>query len=514
MGGVLARGVLLTCVGIGMCGAACSADRNDAREHVASTRQATHETVIRGTSQKVCQLVGDTDYETGLPTRSQSFSEFGVNDTDTGFPVTQGDRTWFFFGDVGSADDIDPLGFTDEKPDRSDKPSCPKLNFTVPERNAEKQAVTLRCGNPALSGPLRRGANGFVDGFNVPNAAVFDPVKNRFIAHFVLGLGNGDKDPAKKMIVTLGEAPLSSPKDFTCIRTPLSDDPTHFSIIAPWIADVNELGYDKILPPHVGSGTGQQVLLAWGTGIPYRNTGVSLAAVRLDDMEKAGAWRFFNAKTNSWVDVLPPGTDNEVASHGIAGELSVSFDPDLREWRMVHGTTAPALDAGERGQLPNLDFPVVIMRTSPRPEGEWSKAKLLFIRKKDGQPSWADDGEGLFIHRGNQRAWRPADKLVALPGDGPNTMDPPDAAAGPLTCASTFPSYCTGRLVEDTLNPAVGCCTRSDRCCDFAFNQQLGPKPGSWQDGNLYAQYLIPSFTQSTWRPNERFPNQQRVFWV
>jgi hypothetical protein len=92
---------------------------------------------VRGSSRKVCQLIGDLDLETRQPTVSQSASEFDIMHTDLGYPVEQGNRTWFFFGDVTNADDLDPLGFIDDKPDPNDPAKCPKLEFMVRGGNAE-----------------------------------------------------------------------------------------------------------------------------------------------------------------------------------------------------------------------------------------------------------------------------------------------------------------------------------------------------------------------------------------
>jgi hypothetical protein len=36
-----------------------------------------------GSTEKVCQLTGDTDWETGRPTAGRTFSNFGLDATDT-----------------------------------------------------------------------------------------------------------------------------------------------------------------------------------------------------------------------------------------------------------------------------------------------------------------------------------------------------------------------------------------------------------------------------------------------
>jgi hypothetical protein len=40
-----------------------------------------------GSSEKVCQLTGDTDWETGQPTAARTFHNFGLRGVDLGFPV-------------------------------------------------------------------------------------------------------------------------------------------------------------------------------------------------------------------------------------------------------------------------------------------------------------------------------------------------------------------------------------------------------------------------------------------
>jgi hypothetical protein len=54
-----------------------------------------------GASEKVCQLNGDTDWKTGLPTAAQTATNFGMYAADLGAPVDTGDSTlYFLFGDT------------------------------------------------------------------------------------------------------------------------------------------------------------------------------------------------------------------------------------------------------------------------------------------------------------------------------------------------------------------------------------------------------------------------------
>jgi hypothetical protein len=40
-------------------------------------------------SQKVCQLTGDVDWETGQPTAARTLTNFGLDAVDLGYPVEQ-----------------------------------------------------------------------------------------------------------------------------------------------------------------------------------------------------------------------------------------------------------------------------------------------------------------------------------------------------------------------------------------------------------------------------------------
>ena len=51
------------------------------------------------TSERVCQLTGDTDWLTGAATTSQSATRYGFLGTDLGYPVEHGGRLALFFGD-------------------------------------------------------------------------------------------------------------------------------------------------------------------------------------------------------------------------------------------------------------------------------------------------------------------------------------------------------------------------------------------------------------------------------
>ena len=58
-----------------------------------------------GASQKVCQLNGDTDWQSNTPTAAQTLTKFGMQAADLGAPVDTGGSTlYLLFGDTWPID--------------------------------------------------------------------------------------------------------------------------------------------------------------------------------------------------------------------------------------------------------------------------------------------------------------------------------------------------------------------------------------------------------------------------
>jgi hypothetical protein len=52
-----------------------------------------------GSSEKICQLTGDTDWETGRPTEARTFTNFGLDAADLGYAVEHDGKLILLFGD-------------------------------------------------------------------------------------------------------------------------------------------------------------------------------------------------------------------------------------------------------------------------------------------------------------------------------------------------------------------------------------------------------------------------------
>src|SRR5271166_395831 len=61
--------------------------------------QLTDPVWVPGSSQKVCQLVGELDHETGQPTASRTQTNYGLYGTDLGSSFEHNGKLWFLFGD-------------------------------------------------------------------------------------------------------------------------------------------------------------------------------------------------------------------------------------------------------------------------------------------------------------------------------------------------------------------------------------------------------------------------------
>ena len=120
---------------------------------------------VPGSSQKICQLVGERDREFNQPTANQTESRYGLVGDDLGYSFELNGKLFFLFGDSNPTaafngkpnlgkdppripDDNDAIAFTT---DTSLNP-CIKLNFITNSIGAYKNPVVLNAqGQPAIT---------------------------------------------------------------------------------------------------------------------------------------------------------------------------------------------------------------------------------------------------------------------------------------------------------------------------------------------------------------------------
>jgi hypothetical protein len=65
-----------------------------------------------GSSQKLEQLIGDTDFQTGQPTLSQTKANYNLANTDLGVSFRHKNQTYIMFGDSNFPGTADAMGYT------------------------------------------------------------------------------------------------------------------------------------------------------------------------------------------------------------------------------------------------------------------------------------------------------------------------------------------------------------------------------------------------------------------
>ncbi|NMD35240.1 MAG: DUF4185 domain-containing protein [Planctomycetes bacterium] len=286
---------------------------------------------------KVCQLTGDRDRQTGVPTLSLTERRAGVAATDLGSSFEHGGRLVFLFGDTWRYLDgrdagvaRDALAWTD-----SCDPTAIELSFL--------------CGGDGRWLPLE--VPGLSHGpFEVPLNGV--SIGGKMYVVFAMGF----RPP-----LSLGRSVLAvSEDDGRTFRQVYQLSEGKFRVTALWKED--------------------PWLYVFGAG-EYRRSSVCLARIETARIHDRSSLRYFS------------GTDGEGAArwsaeereaaflfrHDVVGEHSVAYCPAVGRYVMLYNSSAP------RG---------IVMRSAPRPWGAWSEAEVVF-------DPWRDKGYGFFMHRVN-----------------------------------------------------------------------------------------------------------------
>jgi hypothetical protein len=128
--------------------------------------------VLVGSSDKVCQLTGETDWETGRPTAARTLSNFGLDGVDLGYPVENHGKLLLLFGDSwppphggGPGGEIPPddaVGVTTRTAPPAGEGGCLDLQVHVARGPTKKFAPATIVGETQVK-------QGF---FNVPSGGV------------------------------------------------------------------------------------------------------------------------------------------------------------------------------------------------------------------------------------------------------------------------------------------------------------------------------------------------------
>jgi hypothetical protein len=338
-----------------------------------------------GTSDKICQLTGDTDWETGRPTPGRTFTNFGLDAADLGYPVEHAGKLFLLFGDSwppphppGSAAEVPPddaVGvIVRREPPTSDK---------CLEMQVNRKPGAAKMFEPAtIVGPTKI-KQGF---FNVPSGGVGSP--DGLYAFFWT-----DHCVDGNPISPMPDNPLARPQPSRkCpendnlnsigrgVMARSEDDGRTFSHVVPmptgfvYATAVNATPQPG-LPEDQRLGYFIFGVTRYRAGVPY------LANAPEETLANPASWRFFSGRAPDgqpkWVTHeewmrgaatppapaphawRPPGEAEifiPVLEGGrCIGEFSITWNPPLHMWLMLY-------------QCPGG----VLARVAPAPWGPWS----------------------------------------------------------------------------------------------------------------------------------------------
>ena len=353
----------------------------------AAERQAVDSLSRVGASEKICQLIGEIDWETGRPTAAKTLSNFGLDGADLGYPVENRGKLLLLFGDSwppphggGAAGGIPPddaVGVTLRKDPPSRDGGC--LDLQIHDTGQQKRLFApAKMVGPT---PVKQGF------FNVPSGGVS-------VGKQLYGFFWTDHCSHPNPLGPLPESPLARPAPTQkCPETDgsnsvgravlaSSDDEGHtfnhaVSMPVGFVYSIAvNAEQESDLPPN-------QRLGVFVFGVPrYRASAPYLAYAPPGSLADISTWRFFVGLS---ADGAPQWATREEWSKGAApGDTA----PDLARWRPPGEPeiTAPSSDAGrcigELSVTRNRPLGAWLMlyncpggieaRIAPAPWGPWS----------------------------------------------------------------------------------------------------------------------------------------------
>ena len=297
---------------------------------------------VAGSTRKICQLVGDTDYQWLTPTENLTETRAGFYGSDLGVPFVHNGRTYVVFGDTwgGVSGDRDPIAFTtDTDPEDG-------IGLTFYTDGSVFRPITI----PGIA----RGA------FNVPLDGV--SVSNKMYLYH-------STDHSGTVMMGRSVLAVSDDNGWT-FRLLYTFSRTNFINVS--VSKVNLADWPGF-PQPAGDG-----LVIFGSG-SYRASNVRLAFQPAASIEDSSSLRYFagldGAGNPTWSTSEAASIDLFSQPH--VGELSVAYNKFIRRWVMLYNS-----DDASRG----INF-----RTALQPWGPWSTNQVLL------EP-WGGGAYGQYFH--------------------------------------------------------------------------------------------------------------------
>lgn len=296
---------------------------------------------VTGSTRKISQLIGDTDFERLTPTETRTQSRYGITGSDLGVPFTHNGVTCVVFGDTlgGLGGGRDPFAFTTD----TDPEDGMQLTFL-------SNGSTWR---PITIAGISQGA------FEVPLDGV--SVNNKMYLYH-----STDHSAS----VTMGRSVLAVSAD-NGLNFQLLYTLSRSNFINVSVNKVNLLDWPGT---PLSSGDG---LFLFGSGA-YRASNVRLAFQPASAIEDVTALRYFTGLDAAGGPLWSTNEADAIAlfDQPSVGELSVAWNKFIKRWVMLYNSGNP------RG----INF-----RTARQPWGPWSQPQVLF-------KPWNDGGYAHFMH--------------------------------------------------------------------------------------------------------------------
>jgi Domain of unknown function (DUF4185) len=398
-------------------------------------------TDVAGSTQKVCQLTGETDRQLHQPTINQTETRVGLTGNDLGSSFEHDGKLFFLFGDSPPtptfhgqpngqsdpprlADDNDSIAYTTD----TSIDHCLHLTFLQDAIGAFKNPVVLNAqGQPAIT--LRTN--------EVPIAGISEGGK----MYVIFGTDNPYANP------TTPGAPknLSSGPTRTVVAVS-NDDAKTFHYLYDFSAGPNARFINTAIAPGADG-----YLYFWGTqgGLLYRHSVAYFARKPATSLGQAGGMEYFtglgtdgqphfSASEADAVPLFADHTGTSAAPANCMGELSVQWNSFVQRWVMLYNCTDQT----------STNLSGIYMRVAQQPWGPWSAPQTIFNAGRDG-------GFCHFIHRA-VTATNPACDDLSGPGrlsDGGGNYAPYIIA--PFTTGDAARATSTFYYTMSTWNPYV-----------------------------------------------------------
>jgi hypothetical protein len=347
---------------------------------------------VPGSTQKVCQLIGEIDRETGAPTVNRTETNWGLAGNDLGYSFEHDGKLFFLFGDSQptrtfngqpngrgsphrSPDANDAVAFTTD-PGGAGLSDCPHLTFYTNEDGAFVSPVVRGAdGQPAIT--LRTN--------EVPHSGLSDG--GHLYVFFTTDNPNAQQSGPSNGNTVVGTRSVVAVSD---------DDGQTFR----YLYDFSQ-GPKARFVAVTAAAAPDGYLYFWGTqgGDLYRQSAPSLARKPAGTLGSPEGLEYFHG-------LKPDGSPDFETSEAQAafllhdspadcmGELSVTWNEFLQRWLMLY-------NCGGRGPTESG----VLLRTATQPWGPWSEPQLIFNPTRD-------QGFCHFIHRAVTAAQPQCDNLA------------------------------------------------------------------------------------------------------